>query len=445
MKRFRSMVLLTVALTILIPGLWANGDGESGEQGERTLEVFVFSGPIKEAFWNEVTAAFNARYPGVKVELTAIPTVNDQVRPRIAAGDPPDVYFVAGANKIPLEQLVAEDLIVPLNGLLEGETWDKDGVFAESLAPGNVQFFDSVPYGIVLPKHVAGFWYHEPTFEANGWEVPTNFAEFQELCPQIAAAGMAPMVTTGIYSYYFERFVMRSSVASEGGRQALLDWKNLEPGFFLSDPFRSVLERYEWVIDNGYLLKGSEGMNHVASQSEWVHGKAAFVPTGTWLEAEMKNDFPEGFAEGIRFAPSFFIGEDKTPVVYPHGDASMTIFDGPNKDLAIEFLRVLYSPEVIAKMTEMTNILSIVPEANAASQKSAAVASAVAWSERAPVVPWPVGGYGSQDVSKDLTAKLQGLMTGQVGTAEICESLEAVAESVRSDADSVFFEAYFPE
>lgn len=253
------------------------------------------------------------------------------------------------------------------------------------------------------------------------------------------------MVTTGVYTYYFDQHVLRSSVAAEGGPQALLDWKNLEPGFFRSDPFRKVIERYEWVVDNGYLLKGSEGLNHIASQSEWVHGKAAFVPTGTWLEAEMANDFPEGFAEGIRYTPSFFIGEGVSPVVHPLGGAAMVVFKGDEEDLGIEFLRALYSTDVIKRMTDLTNILSVVPEANAASTKSPAVASAVAWSERASVVTWPVGGYAAQDVTQDLGAKLQGLMTGQVSSQELVESLESVAEKVRNAPDNVYFDAYFPQ
>ncbi|MCG8452903.1 MAG: extracellular solute-binding protein [Spirochaetales bacterium] len=445
MKKLRSVALITLALAVAIPNLWANGESEAQDEGPRTLEVFVFAGPIKEAFWQEVIAEFNTKYPEVEVELTAIPKINDQVRPRIAASDPPDVYFVAGANNIPVDQLVAEDLIVSLQPLLDAEVWEGGSNFADSLAPGNVKYFDGTPYSIVLPKHIVGFWYHEPTFQAKGWDVPKNFADFQALCPEIEAAGMAPMVTTGIYPYYFKDFVLKSSVASAAGRQALLDWKNLKPGFFTSEAFRSVLERYQWVIENDYLLKGSEGMNHVASQSEWVHGKAAFVPTGTWLEAEMKNDFPEGFAEGIRFTPSFFIGENDPQVVHPLGAASMTVFDTPEQDLSLEFLRTLYSKDVIKKMTEITNILSIVPAANSVSQKSAAVSSAVDFYDSLEVVTWPVGGYGSQDVDRELAAKLQGLMTGQITAEEICEALEAKAAEVRNDPDAIFFEAYFPE
>lgn len=409
------------------------------------LDVYVFSGPIVKEFWEASIDEYTGRYPDQGTELVAIPKVSDMVRTRLASGDPPDLYFSAGAGRLTVAQLVAEDLLLPLDSLLNEKDWNGDASFGDSIMPGRLKVLDGKTWGIQVPFHLVGFFYHEPTFREHGWDVPSNFAEFQELAPKIKEAGMAPMVTTGIHTYYFEQFVLRGAVASGGGAQALLDWKNHKPGFFTSDLFRTAVEKLEWLVENGYMMDGAAGMNHTISQSEWIHGKAAFLPCGTWLESEMKNDFPEGWADGIRFVPSFFIDEGKEMVLTPYGDAAITIMKGANEEAAGEYLKALFSPEVMSQMTEMTNILSNVPKANDIAEKSPAIESAIAWSEELKSLPWPEGGYASQDVYAVIDAQLQGMLNGRVTAEELCQAAEKAAEQVRQDDSVVFFEAYFPE
>ena len=447
MKRITSMKRIVAASLIsigLFAPVFAEGQKETADTTD-SLEVFAFAGPIKEAFWQEAITEYNSRYPDVEVSLTAGPKINDQVRINIAAGNAPDIYFSAGAGKITIPQMVAEDLILPLDGLLNGPDWNDKGTLKDSLINGRVQKIDGTTYGIEVPFHLVGFFYHEPTFAENGWKVPENFDDFRRIAPEIQAKGISPMVTTGVYPYYFEEFVMRGAVAAAGGKQALLDWANLKPGFFTSPIFKSVVEKYEWTITRGYQMPESAGLNHTASQTEWVHSKAALIPCGTWIESEMKNDFPEGFAEGIRFLPSFFIDNSQDMIVTPYGNAPVTVLKGDGEENAKNFIRALYAPEVMAKLTEITNILSNVPEANSISQKSPAISSAVDWYENAQSINWPVGGYATQDITKTLQGNLQSLMSGQITAEELCSNMEAAAEKVRSDKNISYFDAYIPE
>jgi N-acetylglucosamine transport system substrate-binding protein len=254
------------------------------------------------------------------------------------------------------------------------------------------------------------------------------------------------MTSTGKYPYYFEHFVLRGAVAAEGGAQALLDWKELKPGFFTSDVFKNVIKKYEWVVKNGYLLEGSEALNHVESQLEWINGNTAFVTSGTWIESEMSKDFPEGFKDGIRYLPSFFVDADSEMAVVPYGDASIAVFkDGGNTAAAKEFVKALYSEKMMMKMTEITNILSNVPSANQKAAKSPAIESALGWLNSLNQVAWPEGGYITQEITKDLQSLLQALMVGDETADSFCEKLEATAERIRKDSSVTFIDAYIPE
>lgn len=439
MNKFSIKIML-----IVLSGAMVFATGQTESSSNEVLEIAVFAGPIRTEFWQVAIGEFKTRFPDVEVKLTAGPKVSDQVRINIATGDTPDVYFSAGAGKISVEQLVTEGLIIPLNDLLESTEWNGNGTLGDSLIPGRIQKLNGSIYGIEVPFHLAGFFYHEPTFKKHGWEIPNNFNEFMELAPRIAATGISPMVTTGIYPYYFEHFVMRNSVISEGGLQAALDWVNLEPGFFVSDVFKGVVEKLEWIVQNGYLMDESIGLNHTASQSEWIHGKAAFIPCGTWLESEMKNDFPEGFSDGIRFMPSFLIDPGSSFRVVYYGNAPITVFKGNNETMAKEFIKALYSPQVMSQLTAITNIMTNVPAANDISPKSPAINSAIDWLNKHESTGWPVGGYSTQDVTKVIQGNLQALMSGELTSDEFCKNVEAVAENVRNDASISYFEAYIP-
>ncbi len=76
-----------------------------------------------------------------------------------------------------------------------------------------------------------------------------------------------------------------------GGRRAI---DSLEPTAWEQScrsrwPPRRVLE----IKSKGYMLPGTEGHDHIQSQTRWNEGKAAFIPSGSWLENEQKKATPQ--------------------------------------------------------------------------------------------------------------------------------------------------------
>ncbi len=50
-------------------------------------------------------------------------------------------------------------------------------------------------------------------------------------------------------------------------------------------------------------MSGTEGLTHTESQAEWLQGKAVFIPSGTWLENEMRDLTPEDFNMVVKPVP----------------------------------------------------------------------------------------------------------------------------------------------
>ena len=45
-----------------------------------------------------------------------------------------------------------------------------------------------------------GFWYNAQMFEDNGWEEPVTYQELLDLCAEIKAAGITPIMFTGTFA-----------------------------------------------------------------------------------------------------------------------------------------------------------------------------------------------------------------------------------------------------
>jgi len=62
----------------------------------------------------------------------------------------------------------------------------------------------------------------------------------------------------------------------------------------------------------GYFEKGAVALSHTESQQDFLQGKAAMIPCGTWLESEMKNVMPPG-AKMAFFLPPAVTGGKGDP------------------------------------------------------------------------------------------------------------------------------------
>ena len=106
---------------------------------------------------------------------------------------------------------------------------------------------------------------------------------------------MAPWIYQGKYPSYMEFGVLQAQIYKRGGMQPMIDIDNLvDKAWYNPAVVDSVNELYT-LTENGYIIEGVEGLNHTESQAEWLKGKAAFIPCGTWLENEMKGSIPDNF------------------------------------------------------------------------------------------------------------------------------------------------------
>jgi alpha-glucoside transport system substrate-binding protein len=116
------------------------------------------------------------------------------INTQVQGGNPPNISFFPQPGK--LADFARQGFLKPLDDAAVAsitENWAPD--FA---AFGEV---DGVQYGTPAKSDLKGIVFYKPArFEADGYEVPTTFAEFQALVDEMAAAGGSKPLCVGIES-----------------------------------------------------------------------------------------------------------------------------------------------------------------------------------------------------------------------------------------------------
>ena len=278
------------------------------------LDVFIFKGGYGDDYAINVNTMYNKLFPDAKITYTGTQKLGAQLQPRFIDGSPPDVIDNSGADNLDNTALVAEGQLADLSDLMAAVSYDTEGsTFADTLVPGSQDsgVYDGKQQVLNYALSVYGIWYSSSFMETNGYTYPKTWTDFIALCEQIKASGIAPFITTGVYPQYLQLFMFDSMLWKHGGVDVINKIDNLEDDAWRQPEVKTVLEALYQLADGGYFAEGWEGLTHTESQGEWLQGKAAFLPCGSWLENEMKGLIPDGFDMVVAPTPS--LDEDKVP------------------------------------------------------------------------------------------------------------------------------------
>lgn len=333
------------------------------EQGT-ALDVVVFDGGYGTEYAEAHVEMYNQRWgPGARVTATA--KIAATLQPRFADGTPPDVVDNSGPDAMPAARLVADDRLADLGPLLDAPTVDDpDVTIAEVLNPGVAESgeFDGVVRELNYVFSMWGLWHSSSLFEEKGWAPATTMDEFLVLCEDIAADGaMAPFTHSGVHTQYMTQ-VMCQQAVKHGGRDVLLKLDNLEPDAWTNESMVRVAKVWERVAKEGYIYPAAAEQDHLTSQADWLAGRAAMLPCGSWLENEMKGQIPDGFGMVVQPMPSL-TASDAMPYQALGAGASEPFVlpaEAANRAGGFEYLRIMLGREGTRTFADLTGSLCAV-------------------------------------------------------------------------------------
>jgi N-acetylglucosamine transport system substrate-binding protein len=339
-----------------------------GVKADQALDVVIFKGGYGDDYAKFHEELYKKKFPDAEVKHAGITDITQQLQPRFNAGNPPDMIDNSGASLLPMSTLASTGQLADLTELFDAASIDdankkvRDTVEPIALEAANI-LGDGKLLSLQYVLTVYGLWYDKKLFDEKGWKPAETWTDFLALCEEIKKAGIAPLAHQGKHPYYIAQVVLDMAV-KHGGPEVIKAIDSLEPNAWKHPSIKLAAEALLELKGKGYIMQGTEGLDHIQSQTRWNEGKAAFIPSGSWLENEQKpvvEKVNPAFATTV--APTPLLDGAKLPFECTEisaGENFIVPAKAKNKAGGLELLRIMVSKEGAAKFTELTGSPTIV-------------------------------------------------------------------------------------
>lgn len=432
-NHMRTQLMLGVAFaaTLLFVSAGCNKGGSSSS-GSAEVEVAVFQGGYGIDFFEQAARDYEAAHPGAKVKVWGNPRVWEQLRPRFVAGSPPDVTWPGWG--MDYWAMVYDGQLLALDEALSQPPAEGEGTWRDTFEPELLKLGQYEGKQYMLPYHynMNGWWYDPNVFEKNGWTPPATFEELLALAEKIKAKGIAPLTFQGKYPYYMISGFLFPWAISAGGIEALDAAQSLEPGAWNSPAFLKAAEMIAMLRDRGLFQNGAIGMSHTESQTEFLQGRAAMIPCGTWLHSEMREVMPPNAKMRFMLPPPLKDGHDPTNINIGIEPWVIPIKGKHSKD-GIEFFRFMTSLTNAKKFVEQKGTLMSIRGSDQANLPEHLIEPAKAFANSEAI--WSVEyRLWYPTLGKETENAMASLLSGEITPQQFVNRCEAEAERVRNDA-----------
>ena len=350
-RKLMALALVSAMATSMLAGCGSGDDsGKDADKGseETVLKVAAFEGGNGTQIWEDIAKAFEESHDGVKVELEMSPELDKDLTKAIQNGDVPDVvYYNLGQPSGFTETMLKEEATADISDVFDDELKDK-------MLDGILDGTDAQPYGdgkiYLAPIFYTptGFWYNATLVgEGKQYEIPTTWDEFFALGEQAKKDGHALFTfpTTG----YFDATIY-AMLAQAGGLDFYNDALKYDANTWTSDEGKKVLDTVAKLVGKDYTQEDTVSNANAdggfkINQQNVIDGKALFMPNGNWVIGEMAASTPADYEWGMMGVPKW--SEDESQSVYTFTEQMWVPADAPNMDLAKEFVKFMYSDEVV--------------------------------------------------------------------------------------------------
>ncbi|MDQ3616489.1 MAG: N-acetylglucosamine/diacetylchitobiose ABC transporter substrate-binding protein [Actinomycetota bacterium] len=418
-------------------GAEKSADNPFGVDAASPLSVVIFNGGYGDEYAKFHEDLYADRFSEASIKHKAITDIRQQMQPLFNAGSPPDVLDNAGAEAMPISTLAETGQVTDLTQLFEADAIDMEGTkVRDTLNPVAIESaeYDGKPMVLNYALQVYGLWYDRALFDEKGWEPAETWDDFLALCEEIKGAGMAPMAHQGKYPYYIQQVLMDLAV-KHGGPEVVYAIDSLEPDAWKNESVVLAAEALLEIKSKGYMLEGTEGLDHIQSQTRWNEHKAAFIPCGSWLENEQKSIAPAGFETTV--APTPLLDGAALPFECTRVEAAEAFIvpsKAANQAGGLEYLRIMLSKKGAAEFTKLTAAPTIVEGATEGLDLTPGAASSIALIDSGGEDNW---NYYYAIWYSPMDPKIQSavaeLAAGRISAADFSSQCQKIADETASD------------
>ena len=337
-----------VALVACAALLLAACGGSSSSDGKKVTIKFLTGQAENSRDEAEAKAEvdeFNKENPGIQVQRESIPP--DQVRTvlktRLASGSGPDVFSYdtgPGFGGV----LAKANLLAPLDDAYDKYGW-KIYPWARARAT-----YGGKTYGVPVQVEEVGIFYNADLFSKLGVQPPKTVQDLEHIADLAKQQGLTPFAF-GDKDQWPAGHQFSMTVSNLLGRKGLDDILYGNGSWNTPKVVTAIDVFFHQFQQKGYLPKGTNGISYDDANALFYAGKAAMVPTGTWLVSDLSQKAP--FKVGFFPFPSI----DGSAIAPPAGVGSgwFVSAKSAHKDAAIKFINFMIGDKMAKRQIERLN------------------------------------------------------------------------------------------
>jgi raffinose/stachyose/melibiose transport system substrate-binding protein len=276
MSLSRRQVVAAIPAAALAAGL---PQGRALAQDGRKVVTFWFGQANSDgqaALRNDLVEPFNASQDKYLLQLEVKgAAVNNLLKIALVAGNGPDIVQTAGPAY--LTAIANAGQVLALDDFAEKYKWKER--FLPALL--NTSVYGGKLYALPRDYESMHLFYNKEVFSQNGWKLPTNRAEFEQVADAALAKGIIPFgagnadwkgVNEWLMTVFFNNVAGPDNVRKALGGE--MPWT--------AQPFVDAVELSKAWFGKGYFGKNYFSLTIEQSFLQVVNGKAAMALGGTW-------------------------------------------------------------------------------------------------------------------------------------------------------------------
>lgn len=415
----------------------ANGPAKQADlstpkQKSGTLTMVTkFADPKYAPYFVDVTKAYEAANPGVKIQLEQVgdQPYKDKIRVLSASKKLPDIYFSwAGdfANKF-----VRANLATDLSSVIAPDTdWGK------TFSPAALKAFqrDGKFYGVPIDLDAKYVAYNKKAFAKAGINTPPDSLEtLLSDCGKLKSAGYTPIALGNQYGWPAIHYMTQLNAYAVKPDTLAKDY-NPATGAFTDPGYVKALEQFQSIVKQ-CATPSANGLSHEAAQANFLNGKAGmhYLESLEFQALTSKGGASKDLADNWDFfrLPAAAGSPGDTNALTGAPDGFMVNAQSKNAALAVDFLKFMTNAQNAEKLTADIGWLSPVQgsatQANSFPQLQAALAD---MGKASQFAIW-LDTVTNADVANAYLSGVEGLINGSATPNDVIKGVQDAAAKAK--------------
>lgn len=395
-----------------------SNDNEEVTDKKETVTLTMGSWRTEDtAGYEKVIAAFNEKYPDIKVEFK--PSKNTEyntiLNTALQSGEGPDIIHLR--PYAPGIALADGGYLEPLDGMSGLSAFPESSLAASKGTDGK-------QYGVPLNMSTTQMFYNKKIFADLGLEIPKTWDEFIALNKKIKAEGIIP-IALGSKEGWLLSLTHGIFGPAHYGANDFVEKITKGETDFTSPEFVTSIKAMDSL--KPFLPDNYEGLGMEDIRALFFTEKAAMFPLGSW-EIEVVRSMNPNLDFGFFPIPSA-VGNEPTITTWVDGSYAINA-NSEHKEEAKKFLEFMTTKELGELFTKEFKMISAIPGVSSDDELVNGLGEAAA--TNATPYMFVIHFNGGNPTSKaTLELELQGMFLGE-------QTPEGVAQKVQENAETWF-------